>query len=622
MSRIGSAFFGGLESAAEEFVEEIQQVMKEVAGDATTELLQTPYPPNGDQFWALDSSCTDAKCDVWKPMYDAVYSGTDETMPIILLAAIIVLFGWVIMAMLQGLTSHVTQTDISKMNRRVAFVLLIGLMGWWPMWGFATEMTHTLTVNIMPTDGIGYILDQGATGAGTFAFAAVVLYTVGLAPIILFLSIFVVRYLAILLYSVGGPILLAFWALHAGPLKGMSRMAGNYLGKAPGILLMPIPVAVLLMLSQTVMEAFPSNSIGAGFAELFLTMAMFSLMAYIPLKMMDVGEVGGKVAGLATGAAAAGIAKSSYGEVTGSSSSDGDVSTGTDSVESDAEMETTSGSPASGGGESENMEEAYQDEGYGAKLKRGAETVATSPRDGIEKAAGAASDGLDRVTNDDGYFRNNRNQSRTSDAQGFNRALNRAATTANAGIAAARGGRTIAGKVSDGVSNVQERREDWEQTKVAAETKAELAEEHGLDPSNPAEERRLERLAQGQAEKELDDTPSADELATDDSRAREMASEATDGLIDDGSETRHYSEADYVSQDLKDQDFEENREEIDRIEMGDADGSSVATNTSPTTGDKSIDVIGSDSVETRELNTGDVDQETLDQAGETVDVMQ
>jgi len=37
------------------------------------------------------------------------------------------------MAMLQGLTSHVTQTDISKMNRRVAFVLLIGLMGWWPM---------------------------------------------------------------------------------------------------------------------------------------------------------------------------------------------------------------------------------------------------------------------------------------------------------------------------------------------------------------------------------------------------------------------------------------------------------------------------------------------------------
>jgi hypothetical protein len=200
--------------------------------------------------------------------------------------------------------------------------------------------------------------------------------------------------------------------------------------------------------------------------------------------------------------------------------------------------------------------------------------------------------------------------------------LNRAATTANAGIAAARGGRTIAGKVSDGVSNVQERREDWEQTKVAAETKAELAEEHGLDPSNPAEERRLERLAQGQAEKELDDTPSADELATDDSRAREMASEATDGLIDDGSETRHYSEADYVSQDLKDQDFEENREEIDRIEMGDADGSSVATNTSPTTGDKSIDVIGSDSVETRELNTGDVDQETLDQAGETIDVMQ
>jgi len=119
------------------------------------------------------------------------------------------------------------------------------------------------------------------------------------------------------------------------------------------------------MLSQTVMEAFPSNSIGAGFAELFLTMAMFSMMAYIPLKMMDVGEVGGKVAGLATGAAAAGIAKSSYGEVTGSSSSDGDVSTGTDSVESDAEMETTSGSPASGGGESENMEEAYQDEGYG-----------------------------------------------------------------------------------------------------------------------------------------------------------------------------------------------------------------------------------------------------------------
>jgi len=69
---------------------------------------------------------------------------------------------------------------------------------------------------------------------------------------------------------------------------------------------------------------------------------MFSMMAYIPLKMMDVGEVGGKVAGLATGAAAAGIAKSSYGEVTGSSSSDGDVSTGTDSVESDAEMETTS----------------------------------------------------------------------------------------------------------------------------------------------------------------------------------------------------------------------------------------------------------------------------------------
>jgi len=33
-------------------------------------------------------------------------------------------------------------------------------------------------------------------------------------------------------------------------------------------------------------------------------------------------------------------------------------------------------------------------------------------------------------------------------------------------------------------------------------------------------------------------------------------------------------------------------------------------------------VIGSDSVETRELNTGDADQETLDQAGETVDVMQ
>jgi len=89
-------------------------------------------------------------------------------------------------------------------------------------------------------------------------------------------------------------------------------------------------------------------------------------------------------------------------------------------------------------------------------------------------------------------------------------------------------------KVSDGVSNVQERRGIGEQTKVAAETKAELAEEHGLDPSNPAEERRLERLAQGQAEKELDDTPSADELATDDSRAREMASEATDGLIDDG----------------------------------------------------------------------------------------
>jgi len=89
----------------------------------------------------------------------------------------------------------------------------------------------------------------------------VVLYTVGLAPIILFLSIFVVRYLAILLYSVGGPILLAFWALHAGPLKGMSRMAGNYLGK-PRYSINADSVAVLLMLSQTVMEAFPVTALG------------------------------------------------------------------------------------------------------------------------------------------------------------------------------------------------------------------------------------------------------------------------------------------------------------------------------------------------------------------------
>ncbi|MFB6312185.1 MAG: hypothetical protein ABEH64_13510 [Salinirussus sp.] len=193
-------------------------------------------------------------------------------------------------------TSHLFSSYHRTKLKRRAFAGLVGLLTWWWFAGFSLAMVDQLTTILTPslTD---VTLFETLSFSAMGVLGLVISLLVDFVFFVLIGLVYLARHLVLYMFVLLMPLLIVLWVPGVGPFGQAAGFARNLAGFYVPFLVMPIPVALLLRLSELLGQsaAFTMPGIGSWIAAMVLPFA--ALIAPVVL-ITQAGQVQSIAAGI------------------------------------------------------------------------------------------------------------------------------------------------------------------------------------------------------------------------------------------------------------------------------------------------------------------------------------
>lgn len=227
-------FTQGIMDALDDILADVQDWLVEYVGKFLEWLLEVmlivPHPRDGTIVAFAEP--TNAP---WQSMYNNLF--LEAALPI----ALVIIF--LAAAYIGVASAAISAYKRNRLMKRLG-VALLGIFLWWPANSFFLKMNHLLVTGLAPNaeEIIGVF---GAKAIGGGVILAILAYGAELTTILIAVAVFIIRYVAIIMFGSMMPILLAFWALDY-PFNGLSNAASKLMGFYPGLVFAAIPSAILM----------------------------------------------------------------------------------------------------------------------------------------------------------------------------------------------------------------------------------------------------------------------------------------------------------------------------------------------------------------------------------------
>lgn len=233
MTALGDIIVSALKQLLTDLFDPITEVIEKHGSKLVQEVVGTPAP--SDVF-------TQPVNDPWINIYSYYWQ---DIVPLALLL-------W---ALSVGLviffesTSHLFSGYHQARLKRRAFTGLVGILGWWWLAALSLRFMDALTGVIVP-DLTDISLFETLSFASMSVLGLVLSLSVDLALFVLIALIYLVRQLALYLFVLLMPVLIALWVPGIGPMAFVSGFVKKLAGFYVPFLFMPLPVAVLFRLGE------------------------------------------------------------------------------------------------------------------------------------------------------------------------------------------------------------------------------------------------------------------------------------------------------------------------------------------------------------------------------------
>ncbi|WP_435320283.1 hypothetical protein [Haloarchaeobius sp. TZWSO28] len=165
----------------------------------------------------------------------------------------------------------------SKLKKR-AVTGLLGILSWWWIAALSLQFTDVLAVYLAP-DLSDVDLVQSISFAGIGVLGYAISQAVNLTLVVAILLLYIVRHVALYMYVLLMPILIALWIPGVGPFALMSRLMIRLAGFYLPFLFMTVPVAILLQFSGLLGKNFGLSIDGLSAWILALIVPLMAIIA-------------------------------------------------------------------------------------------------------------------------------------------------------------------------------------------------------------------------------------------------------------------------------------------------------------------------------------------------------
>lgn len=227
-------FTQGFKDAIDEILRDVQDWLVEYVGKFMEWLLEVmlivPHPRDGNivAFGEPNNA-------PWESMYNNLF--LEVSLPI---ALVIIFFA---AAYIGVAAPAISSYKRNRLMKRLG-VALLSMLIWWPANSFFLKMNHLLVTGLAPNaDEIIGVFGAKMIGGGIIL--GILAYSAELTTILLAILVFIIRYVAIIMFGAMMPILIAFWALDY-PFNGLSNAASKLMRYYPGLVFAVIPSAILM----------------------------------------------------------------------------------------------------------------------------------------------------------------------------------------------------------------------------------------------------------------------------------------------------------------------------------------------------------------------------------------
>lgn len=239
------AFIGLIRTVADKLLHPIT-----TANQAIGTLVDTPYP---------DSVFDRPTNGAWPKVYD-FYWGMMVPLSLLVWGLAI---GIVIL--LETMGHLFSGYHTAKLKRR-SFIGLLGILSWWWLAALSLRFMSALTDVLMPTlgDSLFEVVSAGVMSVIIYGFTA----AVNLIIVLLLGIIYLGRHLALYMFVLLIPLLIALWVPGLGPFRPLAQLSAKLGQYYVPFLIMTIPTAMLFRVGELL-----GHSIGNGFTGFFAWIA-------------------------------------------------------------------------------------------------------------------------------------------------------------------------------------------------------------------------------------------------------------------------------------------------------------------------------------------------------------
>lgn len=211
----------------------------------------------------------------WPNVYDFYWDG------IIPLSLLVWALSIGLVILLQSMGHLFSHYHTAQLKRR-AVAGLLGILAWWWIAALSLRFVDSLTGFIVPNLADISLFQTVSFGAIGLLGLAISL-TVDLALFAILALIYVSRQLALYLFVLLMPILIALWIPGVGPFAGAARFMAKLSGFYVPMLVMTVPVAILFRLGDLLGTSFAISMEGFGAWLTALVIPLFAVVSPVIL---------------------------------------------------------------------------------------------------------------------------------------------------------------------------------------------------------------------------------------------------------------------------------------------------------------------------------------------------
>lgn len=265
---VGNVAGYGFQRLFSNIIDALRQLLANLLLRSIRLMLNTPYPNNLNTLSPPSNG-------IWEGVFIQFYERlTFVIVPMIFMFSIgLVLFTNII----------ADEEQRIKYMKRLTLVFPL-IFTWWWFGAWLLRLNQEITLILVDESVAMELISLDPVSLGvTSMLLAILLYVIGLFALGIVFIIYIARWVALVGYMAGMPLILTSWCI---PVPQLSNSAGKAIRAFPGIVFSTVPVAIFLRFASRFVEST------SGVIRVVALVAIFCVVAYLPLYT---GALGAKV---------------------------------------------------------------------------------------------------------------------------------------------------------------------------------------------------------------------------------------------------------------------------------------------------------------------------------------